>query len=108
MRRAQRDLRVEAAQGGRLEAGGALQGVGEEGRLHLGHVVQRGQRRTAQHEGALAVSLHLPHGQHWRASRARRRQRRRDRGPQAERGVRRVEPSPASSRLPGRLSPGAV
>lgn len=62
VRRAQRDLRIEAAQRGRFEAGRALQGVGEEGGLHLGHVVQRGQRRTAEHEGALAVSLHLPHG----------------------------------------------
>lgn len=38
----QRELRVESAQGRRLEAGGVLQGVGEQGGLHLGHVVQRG------------------------------------------------------------------
>lgn len=61
VRRPQGQLRVEAAQGRRLEAGGVLQGVGEERALHLGHVVQRGQRRAAQHERTLPVSIHLPH-----------------------------------------------
>lgn len=58
VRGAERQLRAQAAQRGRLEAGRALQRVREQRRLHLGHVVQRGQRRAAQHERARPVSVH--------------------------------------------------
>lgn len=55
------ELRVEVGQRRRLEARRALlQRVREQGRLHLGHVVQRRQRGAAQDESTLPVSLHLP------------------------------------------------
>lgn len=61
MRGAHGDLGVEAGERGRLEARRALlQRVREQGRLHLGHVVQRRQRGAAQDESTLPVSLHLP------------------------------------------------
>lgn len=61
MRGAHGDLGVEAGDRGCLEARRALlQRVWEQGRLHLGHVVQRRQRGAAQDESTLPVSLHLP------------------------------------------------
>lgn len=61
VRGAHGELGVEAGERGSLEARRALlQRVWEEGRLHLGHVVQRRQRGAAQDESTLPVSLHLP------------------------------------------------
>lgn len=61
VRGAHGDLGVEVGERGRLEARRALlQRVREQGRLHLGHVVQRCQRGAAQDECTLPVSLHLP------------------------------------------------
>lgn len=61
VRGAHGDLGVEAGEVGSLEARRALlQRVREQGRLHLGHVVQRRQRGAAQDESTLPVSLHLP------------------------------------------------
>lgn len=61
VRGAHGDLGVEVGERRRLEARRALlQRVREQGRLHLGHVVQRRQRGAAQDECTLPVSLHLP------------------------------------------------
>lgn len=55
------ELGAEVGERGRLEARRALlQRIREQGRLHLGHVVQRRQRGAAQDESTLPVSLHLP------------------------------------------------
>lgn len=61
VRGAHGDLGVDGGERRRLEARRALlQRVREQGRLHLGHVVQRRQRGAAQDERTLPVSLHLP------------------------------------------------
>lgn len=61
VRGAHGDMGVESGQRGSLETCRALlQRVREEGRLHLGHVVQRRQRGAAQDERTLPVSFHLP------------------------------------------------
>lgn len=55
------EVGVQVGERRRLEARRVLlQRVREQGRLHLGHVVQRRQRGAAQDESTLPVSLHLP------------------------------------------------